>query len=42
MQLLRYVSAVYSVVQQVAINYRSLVFLKQDVLSVRELARSLV
>jgi len=42
MQLLRYVSAIYSVLQQVAITYRRVAVSKQDVLSVGELARSLV
>jgi hypothetical protein len=41
MQLLGYVSVIYWV-QKVGITYRSVVVSKQDVLSVRELARSLV
>jgi len=42
MQLLRYVGAIFSAVQQTAITYRRVAVSKQDVLLVRELATSLV
>jgi hypothetical protein len=41
MQLLRYAEAIFSVVQQTAITYRSVAVSKQDVLLVRELTKSL-